>query len=191
RERAAHRQLVLRWRVVCLRRAVLVGAVVAAATVLAGWGTPVAEAARTATRPSAPSRLTAAKTATSVTLRWRPAGEDVAVRTYSLWLDGTWEGTNKTTRHTFDGLSCGTVYILEVATYDTMWNLSPRTALKVTTSTCSGSGSGGENGSGPGAAAARVTSSCRGAAVAPGSNLQAVVDANPPGATFCIRAGVH
>ncbi len=115
----------------------------------------------------------------------------MTVNTYSLWQDGVWKGTNNSTSYTFTGLSCGTTYRLTVAAYDAVWALSPQSSLSAATSACVSAPAGPSGPSGPSGPVGPVASSCSGVTVSPGASLQAAVNANPAGTTFCIKAGTY
>src|SRR5207244_3817124 len=110
-----------------------------------------------------------------------------SVNTYSLWQDGAWKGTNPSTSYTFGGLACGTTYRLSVAAYDASWTLSPQSSLSAATGACAQAAQAAPSSGQVGA----VASSWSGVTVSPGASLQAAVNANPAGTTFCIKAGTY
>ncbi|MEU6530024.1 glycoside hydrolase family 6 protein [Streptomyces sp. NPDC046928] len=94
------------------------------------------------TAPTAPAGLRAtAKTATSVSLAWTAATDDVGVTGYDVYRDGTRVGSTATgTTYTDTGLSAATAYSYTVRARDAAGNVSAASAaLSVTTE----SGGGG------------------------------------------------
>ncbi|GAA1689969.1 hypothetical protein GCM10009733_102810 [Nonomuraea maheshkhaliensis] len=100
--------------------------------------------------PTAPGNLTVTgTTATTATLTWAAATDDVGVTGYDvLRAPGTsggaftQAGTPATTSHTDTGLSAGTSYRYQVRARDAAGNVSPVSAT-VTATTTTGGGSGG------------------------------------------------
>ncbi|MEO5577369.1 MAG: Ig-like domain-containing protein [Gaiellaceae bacterium] len=89
------------------------------------------------TPPAAPSNLIATgSTASSVTLSWSAATDNVAVVGYGLYRDGTAIGSSGATNYTFTGLSCGTSYTLAVDAYDAAGNRSAKASVTLPTSSC-------------------------------------------------------
>ncbi|MFB8760620.1 glycoside hydrolase family 6 protein [Streptomyces nigra] len=94
------------------------------------------------TAPTAPAGLRAtAKTASSVSLAWTAATDDVGVTGYDVYRDGTRVGSTATgTTYTDTGLSAATAYSYTVRARDAAGNVSAASAaLSVTTE----SGGGG------------------------------------------------
>ncbi len=87
------------------------------------------------TAPTAPAGLTAtAKTASSVSLTWTAATDDVGVTGYDVYRDGTRVGSATGTTYTDTGLSAATAYRYTVRARDAAGNVSAAsTALSVTT----------------------------------------------------------
>ncbi|MFC8783045.1 glycoside hydrolase family 6 protein [Streptomyces nigra] len=99
------------------------------------------------TAPTAPTGLRAtAKTASSVSLAWTAATDNVGVTGYDVYRDGTRVGSTATgTTYTDTGLSAATAYSYSVRARDAAGNVSTAsTALSVTTE----AGGGGPDPSG-------------------------------------------
>lgn len=88
-------------------------------------------------RPSRPSGL-ARTNATETTLRvaWRASSDNVGVKEYRLWRNGTIAGTTTGLAHTFTGLRCGTSYIIMVSATDAAGNQSLPAAIFAPTAAC-------------------------------------------------------
>jgi chitodextrinase len=88
--------------------------------------------------PSAPANVRAAATAaTSITLAWDAATDDVGVTGYKVFRDGVFVADVTTgTSFPVTGLSCATSYILEVSAFDAAGHDGPRGSLTATTSSC-------------------------------------------------------
>ena len=87
--------------------------------------------------PAAPTGLSLSNaSASSLTLSWSAASDNVAVAGYELYLNGSKVGTTSATSYGFSGLACGTSYTLAVAAYDAAGNRSPRAALPAATAAC-------------------------------------------------------
>ena len=95
-----------------------------------------AAAADTA-RPSRPSGL-ARTAATETTLRvgWKASTDNVAVKEYRLWRNGTLAGTTTGLSYTFSGLRCGTSYIVMVSAMDSAGNKSLPATIFAATAAC-------------------------------------------------------
>lgn len=90
------------------------------------------------TPPAAPTSLIAAgATASSVTLSWGAAMDNVAVAGYGLYRDGSAIDSTTATSFTFTGLSCGKSYVLAVDAYDAAGNRSAKVSVTLATSSCS------------------------------------------------------
>ena len=90
--------------------------------------------------PSSPSNLrvgTAA--ATTVTVAWNAATDNVGVAGYGLYRGSSSTGETPQTTATYNGLSCGTAYQVGVDAYDAADNRSARANLAVSTSACADS----------------------------------------------------
>ncbi|MFI2432951.1 glycoside hydrolase family 6 protein [Streptomyces sp. NPDC018693] len=92
------------------------------------------------TAPTAPAGLTAtARTASSVSLSWAAATDDVGVTGYDVYRDGTRVGSSAGTTFTDTGLSAATSYAYTVRARDAAGNVSAASAaLTVTTETGGG-----------------------------------------------------
>jgi chitodextrinase len=101
-------------------------------TVLAGTSPcPDAQA------PTAPGRPgVSAVTATSLTLSWAPASDNVGVAGYSVYRDGSPIGQTAATSMPLAGLSCGTSYVLAVEARDGAGNVSTRAQTTAGTAAC-------------------------------------------------------
>jgi chitodextrinase len=90
-----------------------------------------------ATPPSTPGSLqTTGSTATSVSLAWSPATDNVGVTGYSLYVAGSLVGSTQQASYTFGGLTCGTSYVFGVEAYDAAGNRSSRTSATASTAAC-------------------------------------------------------
>ena len=92
--------------------------------------------------PSVPQGLrVAGTTATSATVAWNAATDNVGVTGYRLYRGDTVAGTTTQLSYTFAGLQCGTSYALSVVAYDAAGNPSyrPEAVVQATTSACAGS----------------------------------------------------
>jgi chitodextrinase len=75
--------------------------------------------------PVVPSGLTTSAIAqTSVKLSWAATTDNVAVAGYNLYRNGANVGSTTTTTYTFDGLACGTTYMLSLTAFDAAGNES-------------------------------------------------------------------
>jgi hypothetical protein len=74
--------------------------------------------------------------ATSVSLGWNAATDNVGVTGYGLYRDGTLTGTGTPTSTTFSGLACGTSYALAIDAYDAAGNRSAKASMGASTAAC-------------------------------------------------------
>jgi len=74
----------------------------------------------------------AGSTATSITLAWNAATDNVGVAGYRLYRGTSVAGTTTTTRYTYTGLLCGTNYTLALEAYDAAGNRSNRAEATTT-----------------------------------------------------------
>jgi chitodextrinase len=89
------------------------------------------------TPPAAPTRLNVTSTtATSISVSWSAASDNVGVTGYDVLRDGNKIGTTADTSYTFSGLACGTSYTVGVAAYDAAGNRSPQTSVVGATAAC-------------------------------------------------------
>jgi len=87
--------------------------------------------------PTTPRNLLrSAFTATSVTVSWSAATDNVGVARYEVFRDGTSAGSTTETRHSFTGLKCGTSYWFGVEALDAAGNRSSRARMPGDTSPC-------------------------------------------------------
>ena len=95
------------------------------------------------TPPSAPSNLAVTgTTASSASLSWSPATDNVAVTGYDVYRGGTLVGSTAGTSYTDTGLSAGTAYTYTVRARDAAGNVSAASG-SVTATTGTGGGTGG------------------------------------------------
>ncbi|WP_197260053.1 carbohydrate-binding protein [Paenibacillus dendritiformis] len=101
--------------------------------------------------PAAPANLAATGfTATSVSLSWNAASDNVGVTGYEVYRNGALAGTTALTSHTVKGLTPDTTYSFTVKAKDAAGNASdPSAAVTVTTAPA-----------GPGRARIRFPASC-------------------------------
>ena len=89
------------------------------------------------TPPSTPAGLaTSAVAATSATLSWTAATDNVGVTGYRLFQGGSQVGTSATTSFGYTGLTCATTYTLGVAAVDAAGNVSGTATKSLTTAAC-------------------------------------------------------
>ncbi|MYS57253.1 glycoside hydrolase [Streptomyces sp. SID5468] len=94
------------------------------------------------TPPTAPTGLTVTgTTASSVSLSWSPATDNVGVTGYRVYRGTTLAATVTGTSYTDTGLSAATSYTYTVTAFDAADNVSPASAA-VTATTASGGGGG-------------------------------------------------
>jgi chitodextrinase len=87
--------------------------------------------------PSAPTGLKAtAATATSVSISWSAASDNVGVAGYGVYRGGTLVASTAGTNYTLGGLTCGSSYSIGVDAYDAAGNRSQPASLTVATSPC-------------------------------------------------------
>ena len=89
------------------------------------------------TPPSTPTGLTIpATTQTSITMVWSASTDNVGVRGYRLFRNGTQVAAVATKIFTFSGLACGSSYTLGVAAIDALQNQSQPAAVSGATRAC-------------------------------------------------------
>jgi chitodextrinase len=89
------------------------------------------------TAPSAPGSVHATATsATSVTLTWTQATDNVGIAGYDVYRDRALVGTTRKTTYMLSGLSCGTSYAFAVAAFDKAENRSDTSSVIVSTQSC-------------------------------------------------------
>jgi chitodextrinase len=89
--------------------------------------------------PTAPAAVAkTGGTATSVSVSWNAAADDVGVTGYGLYRNGqqTASAAASARSHTFSGLTCGTSYTLQVDATDAAGNRSPKALLEAATAAC-------------------------------------------------------
>jgi chitodextrinase len=87
--------------------------------------------------PTAPTNVTVAtRTATSISLTWAPATDNVGVAAYSLYNNGELVGATAGTTGIVSGLQCNTPYTLAVDAFDAAGNSSAKTTVMVSTLPC-------------------------------------------------------
>jgi chitodextrinase len=89
--------------------------------------------------PTAPTGLTVTgSTATSISVSWNAAFDNVGVAGYDVYNGSTVAGTTSTfTSYTVSGLSCGTSYTVAVDAFDAAGNKSTKASLTSSTAACS------------------------------------------------------
>ena len=89
------------------------------------------------TAPSTPGSLkTGTKTASTISLSWAAASDNVGVSGYSIYRNGSRIANTGSTSFKVTGLSCGSSYKLGVDAYDGAGNRSPAASLTASTSAC-------------------------------------------------------
>ena len=89
------------------------------------------------TAPTSPSGLAATgATATTISILWNAATDNVAVAGYGLYREDVPAGSSSVTNATFSGLTCGRSYVLSIDAYDASGNRSARTSVVSSTSPC-------------------------------------------------------
>jgi chitodextrinase len=85
--------------------------------------------------PTSPTGLTATDTQkTTIGISWTASTDNVAVKEYKIYVDGTLKSSTSGTAFSLDGLTAGTAYSIYVVAVDEAGNSSAAsTALKVTT----------------------------------------------------------
>lgn len=85
--------------------------------------------------PSAPTNLTATgTTTTTISLSWNASSDDIGVSSYTVYRNGTKEGTTSNTSYKVSSLSPGTTYRFAVKAHDAAGNTSSASpALEATT----------------------------------------------------------
>jgi chitodextrinase len=87
--------------------------------------------------PSAPTLLRVTDTSrTSISISWRAASDNVRVRNYVVFVNGTSRDTTNQTRFNVRGLTCGKAYTLGVAAADPAGNRSAVAEIVASTSAC-------------------------------------------------------
>ena len=87
--------------------------------------------------PSSPAGLTrSGGTASSVSLTWGAATDNVGVTGYGVYRDGTKIGDSVGTAYTLSGLACATSYTFAVDAVDAAGNRSSRPSIVAATSAC-------------------------------------------------------
>lgn len=124
----------LRKRLFRLRLPAIFALVIACGAVLAG----VASAADKS-RPSKPNSLAkTAATETTLSLSWRASSDNVGVKGYRVFRNGTLAGTVNApgVTYTMTGLHCNTTYIVMVSAFDAAGNKSLPAAIFAKTAAC-------------------------------------------------------
>ena len=85
------------------------------------------------TAPSKPEDLIAEADIYSITVSWQPATDNVAVKRYTVYVDGDPYRRTTDTSYTIVGLESETVYFIEVEAEDTSGNKSERAGIQVST----------------------------------------------------------
>jgi hypothetical protein len=111
----------------------ILGAVLVFGVVLAGNAS-----AADRNRPSKPSGLTkTAATESTLSLSWRASSDNVGVKGYRVYRNGTYVGgTTTALTYVMTGLHCNTTYIVLVTAYDAAGNRSLPAAIFAKTAAC-------------------------------------------------------
>jgi hypothetical protein len=111
----------------------ILGAVLVFGAVLAGNAS-----AADRNRPSKPSGLTkTAATESTLSLSWRASSDNVGVKGYRVYRNGTYVGSTTTgLTYVMTGLHCNTTYIVLVTAYDAAGNRSLPAAIFAKTAAC-------------------------------------------------------
>jgi chitodextrinase len=89
------------------------------------------------TPPTPPGPLTVtSSTASSVSLSWSPATDNVGVTGYAVTVNGAPAGTTSTTAYYVGALTCGTVFTFAVTASDAAGNTSTPSTLMASTAPC-------------------------------------------------------
>ncbi len=81
------------------------------------------------TKPTVPSGLsTTSATANSISIKWNTSSDNVGVKGYNVFRDGTKIGTTSSTSYTNAGLASNTTYSYSVSAYDAAGNTSAKSA---------------------------------------------------------------
>jgi Fibronectin type III domain len=131
--RASDNGGVLRKRLFRLRLPAILVAVIACGAVVAGQAS-----AADNSRPSKPSGLAkTGATETTVSLSWRASTDNVGVKGYRIFRNGTLAGSvTSGTTYVLTGLHCNTTYIVMVSAYDAAGNKSLPAAIFAKTAAC-------------------------------------------------------
>ena len=91
--------------------------------------------------PSQPTGLTGTATANSIALSWSASTDNVGVRGYNVYVNGSRVGSTTSTSYTATGLTANTSYTIEVEAYDAAGNKSGKASTTVKTQESQGGGS--------------------------------------------------
>jgi Right handed beta helix region len=75
-------------------------------------------------------------TASTISVAWSPASDDVGVAGYGLYVDGQLVGSSTSTAHVFEGLSCSATFVVGVDAFDGTGNRSSITTTAAQTAAC-------------------------------------------------------
>jgi len=87
--------------------------------------------------PSTPTNLTANPSENSVVLSWTASTDNVAVRGYNIYKNGSKVGSTNKTTYTVSDLTASTEYTFEVEAYDAATNKSAKAQVNATTTEAS------------------------------------------------------
>ncbi|MBX4188547.1 hypothetical protein KW792_00410 [Candidatus Saccharibacteria bacterium] len=88
--------------------------------------------------PTVPGSLrVTASTVNSIAVAWAASSDNVGVKSYGLYKNGSLYSSTTSTNYTFGALTCGTSYTLAVDAYDAAGNRSTKTSIPASTATCS------------------------------------------------------
>ena len=95
------------------------------------------EAASDTTPPTAPTQMkVVTATETSISLTWTASTDNVGVKQYAVFVDGSLAATTSQASATLSQLACGRTYTAGVEAVDAAGNRSSRTSSSVTTAAC-------------------------------------------------------
>ncbi|MGH2906436.1 MAG: fibronectin type III domain-containing protein [Solirubrobacterales bacterium] len=94
------------------------------------------------TPPSIPGNAKVSSiTQTSAVLSWDASTDDVELASYDLYRDGAWIDWSMNSPYTYNGLTCGTSYSVQVIALDRADNLGVAAPVSFTTAACAGDNS--------------------------------------------------
>jgi chitodextrinase len=98
---------------------------------------PTAVVSADSSPPTAPTGLAATgTTATSISVAWTAATDNVGVTGYTVYVNGNQVGTTGATSYALTGLACGTSYSIAVDAFDGAGNHSSRSSITASTGSC-------------------------------------------------------
>ncbi len=85
------------------------------------------------TAPEMPTDITVQTTSHSITVTWLPAKDNVGIKRYNMWLDGTLIRRTTATEYTITDLLPATNYLIELQAEDIVGNKSEKAQVYATT----------------------------------------------------------